>query len=83
MKTPAHYKQKPSDLDRSLLTVVPDAPRVPQTGLPAAYDWSLFGDDANAAHNSQLTVQISPRTRYVCVTLPINVCYSLMSAVCA
>lgn len=48
MKTAAHYKQKPNDIDRSQLTVVPDAPRVPQPGLPATYDWSLFGDSGTS-----------------------------------
>lgn len=46
MKTPAYYKNKPNDIDRSLLTIVPDAPRVPQQGLPAGYDWNMFGDDS-------------------------------------
>lgn len=47
MKTATYYKNKPNDIDRSLLTVVPDAPRVPQQGLPASYDWSMFTDEAN------------------------------------
>lgn len=46
MKTATYYKNKPNDIDRSLLTVVPEAPRVPQQGLPAGYDWSMFTDVA-------------------------------------
>lgn len=51
MKTPAYYKNKPNDIDRSLLTNVPDAPRVPQPGLPTGYDWTMFGDDTNRQNN--------------------------------
>lgn len=54
MKTATYYKNKPNDIDRSLLTVVPDAPRVPQQGLPASYDWSMFTDEA--AKDVQLNV---------------------------
>lgn len=46
MKTPAYYKSKPNDIDRSLLTVIPEAPRVPQQGLPPGYDWNMFVEDA-------------------------------------
>lgn len=46
MKTPIYYKNKPSDIDRALLTVIPDAPRVSQAGLPAVYDWAMFADDS-------------------------------------
>lgn len=45
MKTANFYKSRPSELDKSLLTVIPDAPRVPQTGLPSNYDWSMFDDE--------------------------------------
>lgn len=44
MKTANFYKARPSELDKSLLAVIPDAPRVPQTGLPSNYDWSMFND---------------------------------------
>lgn len=50
MKTATYYKNKPSDIDRSLLTVVPDAPRVPQQGLPASYDWSMFTEATKDVH---------------------------------
>lgn len=50
MKTPAHYKAKPNDIDRSLLTVIPEAPRVPQQGLPPGYDWNMLSDDAMFAN---------------------------------
>lgn len=46
MKTAAHYKAKPNDIDRSLLTVIPEAPRVPQQGLPPGYDWNMLAEDA-------------------------------------
>ena len=45
MKTASHYRSKPNDLDRTLLTVIPDAPRVPFPGLPAIYDWNMFHDE--------------------------------------
>lgn len=46
IKTPTYYKNKPSDIDRSLLTVIPDCPRIPQPGPPIGFDWSLFSDEA-------------------------------------
>lgn len=50
MKTPAYYKAKPNDIDRSLLTVIPDAPRVPQQGLPPGYDWNMLIEDGMFAN---------------------------------
>lgn len=42
MKNAAYYKHKPHDIDRSLLTIVPEAPRVPQENHP---DWSALVDE--------------------------------------
>ncbi|XP_037035918.1 uncharacterized protein LOC119074076 isoform X3 [Bradysia coprophila] len=52
MKTPAHYKAKPNDIDRSLLTVIPEAPRVPQQGMPPGYDWNMLSEDASFPHQN-------------------------------
>lgn len=42
MKTANYYRTKPSELNKSFLTVIPESPRVAQSGLPANYDWSMF-----------------------------------------
>lgn len=47
MKTANFYKSRPSELDKSLLTVIPDAPRVPQPSLQSNYDWSIFNDKSS------------------------------------
>lgn len=47
MKTTNFYKHRPHELDKSLLTVIPDAPRVPQPGLPSNYDWHMFNEDGS------------------------------------
>lgn len=54
MKTPAYYKAKPNDIDRSLLTVIPEAPRVPQQGLHPGYDWNMLADDTNQTNVTKL-----------------------------
>lgn len=41
-KTAAYYKSKPNDLDRSLLTIIPEAPRIAQQGFPPNFDWSFI-----------------------------------------
>lgn len=43
-KTAAYYRSKPNDLDRSNLTVVPEAPRIAQQGFPPNFDWSFIAD---------------------------------------
>lgn len=44
MKIAAYYKNRPNDMDKSLLTVIPDAPRIPQAVLTSSYDWSMLED---------------------------------------
>lgn len=55
MKTPAYYKSKPNDIDRSLLTIIPDAPRVPQQGMPPGYDWKMLAEDAMLTNQTNVT----------------------------
>lgn len=50
MKTANFYKSRHSELDKSLLSLIPDAPRVSQTGLPPNYDWSML--NAETCQNS-------------------------------
>lgn len=47
MKTANYYRTKPSELNKSFLTVIPESPRVAQSGLPANYDWAMFDDETN------------------------------------
>lgn len=41
---PAYYKRNKNseDLDRSLLTVIPDAPRIAEQGFPPSFDWKFM-----------------------------------------
>jgi len=41
MKAPAFYKNRPSDVDQSNLSVIPDAPRVAGT-YPKNWDWKIL-----------------------------------------
>lgn len=41
-KAPAFYKNRPSDVDQSLLTVIPEAPRVAGTSYPKHWDWRIL-----------------------------------------
>lgn len=45
MKMAGYYKNRPSEIDKSLLTVIPDAPRIPQPVTPNNYDWSLLEEN--------------------------------------
>ena len=65
MKTPAYYKTKPNDIDRSLLTVIPDAPRVPQDGLPPGYDWNMLGEDAGKLSETNVSKTISRFNHFI------------------
>ncbi|OAD60251.1 hypothetical protein WN48_06100, partial [Eufriesea mexicana] len=42
LKAPAFYKNRPSDLDQSLLNVIPEAPRVAGTSYPKNWDWRIL-----------------------------------------
>lgn len=41
-KAAEYYKNRPNEIDRSLLTVIPEAPRISQQGFPACFDWTMF-----------------------------------------
>lgn len=56
MKMAAHYKNRPSEIDRSLLTVIPDAPRIAQPVVPNSYDWSIL--DENRSNSNSINVII-------------------------
>lgn len=58
MKTANFYKSRPSELDKSLLTVIPEAPRVSQAGLPPNYDWSMFNEETcQSSSNSNVSTE--------------------------
>lgn len=46
MRTPEHYRNKPSDLDKPMLKEIPEAPRTPRK--PPSFNWSMFFDDDSA-----------------------------------
>ncbi|XP_055689639.1 uncharacterized protein LOC129793555 [Lutzomyia longipalpis] len=41
MKAAEYYKQRPQEMDKSLLTVIPEAPRIAHTMVPD-FDWSII-----------------------------------------
>lgn len=43
-KSAAFYKQNPKDIDRSLLTVIPEAPRIAAQNLTPNFDWTMIAD---------------------------------------
>lgn len=45
-KAPGYYKTKPSELERALLTVIPEAPRVPSKTFPSGWDWGILSGAA-------------------------------------
>lgn len=45
MKTATFYRNKSNELDKSLLHLIPDAPRVPHSGVPPHFDWSMFEEE--------------------------------------
>ncbi|ETN58624.1 hypothetical protein AND_009781 [Anopheles darlingi] len=53
-KPAEYYKNKPSDIDRSLLSVVPEAPRISQQGFPAYFDWGMFTLEEDSDENNLL-----------------------------
>ncbi|XP_055544686.1 uncharacterized protein LOC129729856 isoform X8 [Wyeomyia smithii] len=58
-KQAEYYKNKPSEIDRSLLTVIPEAPRISQQGFPAYFDWSMFtlDEDCDDSNGSQARME--------------------------
>lgn len=65
MKTANYYRTKPSELNKSFLTVIPESPRVAQSGLPANYDWSMFDGENNYQF-----------VKNVCNSVSFNICCS-------
>lgn len=51
LKLASYYKTKPSDIDRSLLTLIPEAPRIPQSRIDGNFDWSCIGEELVKANN--------------------------------
>lgn len=41
-KAAAFYKNRPSDIDHGLLSVIPEAPRVSSTTYPKHWDWRIL-----------------------------------------
>lgn len=77
MKTANFYKSRPSELDKSLLTVIPDAPRVPQTGLPSNYDWSMFDDETcQNSSNSNVRIRFSSNESRNKMTITIRIFFA-------
>ncbi|XP_055589620.1 uncharacterized protein LOC129741846 isoform X7 [Uranotaenia lowii] len=59
-KLAEYYKNKPSDIDRSLLTVIPEAPRISQQGFPSHFDWSMFTIDADTDDSNGSQTRMKP-----------------------
>ncbi|XP_038210051.1 uncharacterized protein LOC119830933 [Zerene cesonia] len=44
-KTPAYYINRPQEIDKNLLKVLPDAPRTPSSAYPPSWDWKILDTD--------------------------------------
>ncbi|XP_013164418.1 PREDICTED: uncharacterized protein LOC106115534 [Papilio xuthus] len=41
-KTPGYYINRPQEIDKSTLKVLPDAPRTPSSAYPTSWDWKIL-----------------------------------------
>ncbi|XP_055381863.1 uncharacterized protein LOC129612342 [Condylostylus longicornis] len=55
MKTPAYYKTKPQELEKSFLLVLPSAPRIQRNQV---VDWGILEDDIGDLHGTRPTGKI-------------------------
>ncbi|GAB0094568.1 uncharacterized protein DMENIID0001_098860 [Sergentomyia squamirostris] len=58
MKAAEYYKQRPTEVDKSLLTVVPEAPRIGQTTV-SDFDWTLITDPSKWAGQTRASLKKS------------------------
>ncbi|XP_055708436.1 uncharacterized protein LOC129804827 isoform X2 [Phlebotomus papatasi] len=58
MKAAEYYRQRPSEIDRSLLTVIPEAPRIAQTIQPD-FDWSIITEPSKWAGQTRASLKKS------------------------
>lgn len=56
-KAPAFYKNRPSDVDLTNLSVIPEAPRVSGNTYPRSWDWKIL--EASQAHTRGMKKVIS------------------------
>ncbi|XP_062546362.1 uncharacterized protein LOC134212475 isoform X4 [Armigeres subalbatus] len=59
-KAAEYYKNRPNEIDRSLLTVIPEAPRISQQGFPAFFDWTMFTLDVDTDDSNGSQTRMKP-----------------------
>ncbi|XP_045487129.1 uncharacterized protein LOC110998043 [Pieris rapae] len=52
-KTPAYYLNRPQEIDKHNLKVLPEAPRTPSSAYPASWDWKILDTDYTAELNKK------------------------------
>ncbi|CAK1580106.1 unnamed protein product [Parnassius mnemosyne] len=56
-KSPAYYINRPQEIDKSTLKILPDAPRTPSSAYPTSWDWKLLDvehiADVNKKHRKK------------------------------
>lgn len=52
-KTPAYYINRPQEIDRNMLKVIPDAPRTPSSAYPSTWDWKILHTEVIADLNKK------------------------------
>ncbi|XP_047511716.1 uncharacterized protein LOC125054085 [Pieris napi] len=52
-KTPAYYLNRPQEIDKRNLKVLPEAPRTPSSAYPASWDWKILDTDYTAELNKK------------------------------
>ncbi|CAG4971061.1 unnamed protein product [Parnassius apollo] len=52
-KSPAYYVNRPQEIDKSTLKILPDAPRTPSSAYPTSWDWKLLDVEHTADINKK------------------------------
>lgn len=58
VKTAQYYKAKPSEIDASKLTVIPEAPRISKSAFPKNWSWRSLESEDNMIQIIQKTPSI-------------------------
>ncbi|XP_045498515.1 uncharacterized protein LOC123696406 [Colias croceus] len=52
-KTPAYYINRPQEIDKNHLKILPDAPRTPSSSYPPSWDWKILNTDYTSELNKK------------------------------
>ncbi|XP_049873581.1 uncharacterized protein LOC126372085 [Pectinophora gossypiella] len=52
-RTPGYYVNRPQEIDKSVFSTLPDAPRTPSSAYPASWDWKLLDAEPIVEHTKK------------------------------